>query len=165
MSNYVDTVALRDALSQASCIKLKMREDSHGVTVYTDDGHEMTFAWCGPSSFYSAHGSRARREMGTRADAALIVALVNAAPALLDELDMRRQQVLDLGEDLNGVELRAETAEAECERLREATRAVCESTDASAVQLGLRMLRAALAPQEPSTTSTPPTPGGAHTQD
>lgn len=141
MSNYVDTKALRDALSQASCIKLKMRENAHGVTVYTDDGYEMTFAWCGPSSSYSAHGHRARREMGTRADAALIVALVNAAPALLDELDALRAE----NEKLKARELEATTdavlaasdsftlrrdsdsmlaeirrLEAECERLREA---------------------------------------------
>lgn len=64
------------------------------------------------------------------ADGMWIIALVNAAPALLDAADER------------------DALRAENERLREAARAVCESTDASAVQLGLRMLRAALAAQE-----------------
>jgi len=117
MSDYVNIEALRDALSQATCTKLKMRENTHGVNIYTNDGYEMSFAWCGQSSAYSAMGSRARREVGTRADAALIVALVNAAPALLDELAMRRQQVLDMAEDQGALELRAETAEAECARV------------------------------------------------
>lgn len=129
MTDYVNIDALRDALSQATCTKLKMRENTHGVTVYTDDGYEMTFAWCGASSVYSAMGSRARREVGTRADAALIVALVNNAAALLDELAMRRIQVDDMSEDMGKIEERAETAEADLDDAHSALCEVCSATD------------------------------------
>lgn len=96
MSEQVDTLALRALMEGATPGQLRARQSDHGGSVETDDEYELAVAWLGASSSSCARGSRSRSGAQAFADAKYFAALVNAAPALLDEVDALRARVAEL---------------------------------------------------------------------